>query len=60
MIKRHSWGKEQKAKHTTYQRCVNCNLYRAKALGIWMYTKDNPNDVELWNNVLNKGCNEVD
>lgn len=59
-MNRHSWdrGREDlKNKYTEQEQCIKCGLYRFKALGIWMYSKEKTTD----NNPLpygerNVGC----
>lgn len=57
--KRHSWGKVETNKADfNYQKCVNCDLYRISALGIWQYTKDDPKTLYV-DVCKNEGCNSI-
>jgi hypothetical protein len=57
--KRHSWGKVETNKADfNYQKCVNCDLYRISALGIWQYTKDNPKTLYV-DVCKNEGCDSI-
>ena len=55
--KRHKWGKLLNSEYSKFQGCLNCDMFRFKALGIWMYTKDNPRYKPFSDNCINEGCN---
>ena len=61
MVKaRHSWSETKENRFSEYQKCINCDLYRFKALGIWLYSYDK--DVEgdcLVEPIPNEGCNST-
>ena len=54
--KRHSWGELIIGKYTHQQTCINCGLIRFKALGIWMYSKDDDGTGFFPETVENDGC----
>ena len=60
---RHKWSKDVKQLKkidTELEQCTKCNLYRFKALGIWMYTKEKLSDKNLYvHRVGNEGCNAI-
>jgi len=57
MKKRHKWNGFKKTNNTEIQKCVKCKLYRFKALGIWMYSKDKPIKEDMFPNIIgNNGC----
>ena len=59
-MKRHKWGKGRKDlqnEYTEQEQCINCGIYRFKALGIWMYSKDKTTDKNpLVETIRNTGC----
>ncbi len=55
--KRHSWGDLETNKFTEQQQCKKCGVFRFKALGIWMYSKEKCTEENMFNIVVrNKGC----
>ena len=59
-MKRHEWEKGRKDlvnDFTEQEQCYKCGLYRFRALGIWMYSKEKTtNDNSLVDTISNKGC----
>lgn len=59
-MKRHKWEKERKDLLNTYteqHQCVNCEIYRIKVMGTWMYSKEKTtNDNPFVKIIGNPGC----
>lgn len=54
---RHQWGNEEKNTFTVVQQCLKCGLYRFKALGMWIYSKEKLTDKNPFpDHVPNEGC----
>jgi hypothetical protein len=60
MMKRHRWEKGRKDlqnKFTEQEQCVKCGIYRIKAFGVWMYSKDKTTDKNPFaKEIRNPGC----
>ncbi len=60
-MKRHKWikgVKELKNMFTEQEQCESCKIYRFKALGSWMYSREKTTDKNPFvDRISNPGCN---